>query len=154
MAGLLTSPAYVADPVAAELRLWARETGGDRRAICALSILDYLERVLGLALKPSPRLLGSDRLAAIWRRPGRFEAFALWAMRQLGCPATEAPARGDVGLVDLPGTGLTACLCTGSAVRPRERMWAARTAEGVIIQPGSAVLAWMVPREGAICRRR
>lgn len=126
------------DPVEAVLRLWAREPAPGRRAVCALSVLAYVEQATGRTLRPSPGLLTPIALAAIWLRPGSFEAFAAWAMEQLGCPPTIAPRRGDVGLVWLPISGLTACLCTASS------MWAARARRGVVIQPGSAVAAWRV----------
>lgn len=128
---------WMGDPVADELRLWARDLPCDRRAVCALSVLAYVERCRQRHLRPSPRLLKPVALAAIWIRPGALERFARWAMAQLGCDETDAPLRGDVGLIAIADRP-TAAICVG-----RER-WAARGERGVVIQPAPVLAAWRV----------
>lgn len=138
MAGLLSPAAALMDPVAEELRLWASDPFEFQRNNCGLAIVAYVERVTGGKLIPAPKFDGEIGAGTMLARRGGFEGYCTWAMGRLGCEPTEQPSRGDVALVDLPGGGLTACLC----VSPGN--WAARGTDGVVIQPGMAVLAWRV----------
>lgn len=152
-AALLEGTAGDLDLVAAELRRWAAEPFDRRRANCGLSALAYVERVTGRRLRPSPRMLSPIVMASLWLRPGSLETFADWAMGRLGCPPTETPIAGDVGLADF-GLGPTACLCTG-------RFWAARGEDGAVFKIVEPARAWSVrsrtestARKEAPCRRR
>jgi hypothetical protein len=139
MAGLLIP----ADLVAAELRRWASEPIADARAVCALSVLAYVERACGRRLRPSPRLLSPIAQALIRVRPGNYERFAAFAMAQLGCPAAAAPQRGDVGLVPL-AAGLTAAICVEGARGAGPATWAARGDGLVVIEAVAQAAAWRV----------
>lgn len=136
MAGLL-------DPVTQELRLWAADAFAFQRNNCGLAIVAYVERVTGAKLTPAPKFDGEIGAGIMLARRGGFAGYCRWAMARLGCDLTTEPERGDVALVELPGSGLTACLCTSPG------RWAARGIDGVVIQPGSPVLAWRLP-----CRPR
>lgn len=146
MAGLL-------DPVSAELRLWASAPFIDGETDCALSVLAYVERVTGRQLSPRPRYAGKLGGERFLRRRGGFEAYGTWAMAQLGCPRTDAPQRGDVGLIDLPGSGVAACLCLGPAPAVTGAMWAARAHYETVIAPMTALAAWRVFPGGVPCPR-
>ncbi len=136
MARLLTP-----DPVTIELRRWATEPF----AWCALSVLDYVERVERRRLRPRPRLSRFTALR-VARTPERFAALCHDAMSRLGMRSTVAPIRGDVGLVHLTA-GLTAAICVGGAGAGLP-MWAARGDRSVVIQAARPVQAWRVA-----CRR-
>lgn len=146
MAGLVTLAALPrdADPVAAELRRWASEPFD----WCALCVLDYVERVRGRALRPRPIVRGRVAIARITRSPQRFEALCGDAMRRLGCPPTDTPGRGDVGLVKL-ASGLTAAICLDAWGGAGPQLWAARGDGTVVMQPAEPVRAWEVacPRQ-------
>lgn len=138
MAGLLISGRPEAsqgrhDPVAAELRRWASSSFTWGETDCGLSILAYAERVRGRRLSPWPRYATALGAARMLRAAGGYPAYFVWAMGRIGCPVTDQPRRGDVGLVEL-STGLTACLCLGG-------LWAARGHDGVVMVPGTALVA-------------
>lgn len=139
MAGL------VSDPVTVELRRWASEPFGLADDNCGLAVLAYVERALST---PAPawlsvRLFGRRAARKMIRDRRAFIDASLLAMQQLGCAPTENPLRGDGGLVDLDGSGLTACICLGN------NRWAARGDRAVVIQSAESVFAWRVP-----CPRR
>lgn len=136
MARLLTAGAP--DAVAVELHRWASEPFD----WCALSVLAYVERVRRRKLRPRPRVAGKVSAARTARSVERFGTIAADAMKRLGCARTTAPLRGDVGLVDLPGSGLTAAICTG-------QLWAARGDHAVVFTAAVPVVAWRVR-----CHRR
>jgi len=141
VAGLLTSSAAAKpDAVALELQRWAREPFDPVTANCGLSILDYAERITGGVVNPSPRHLNGFAMLALAADPDQFLDYASWILAQLGCAITEKPVRGDVGLADLAGSGLTAALCLGDG------QWAARMAHGLAIGPAPARRAWEVRR--------
>lgn len=126
-------PADAADPVAAELRRWARSSFVWGKTDCGLSILAYAERVRGQRLSPWPRYATALGAMRMLRAAGGYPAYFVWAMGKIGCPVTDRPRRGDVGLVELP-SGLTACLCLGT-------LWAARASRGIVMVPASPVVA-------------
>ena len=140
MAGLLT------DPVAAELRRWASEPFVWGSADCGTSLLDYAERVTGRRFEARPSYSNQFGAARVVREAGGFIPLCDEAMEQLGCSRTTAPVRGDVGLADLPGSGLTACLCLGA-------LWAARAMFEVVIAPMAPIPAWRV-QGGHECPRQ
>jgi hypothetical protein len=146
MAGLVSL-----DPLLrATLRIWSDEAFDPVTDNCALSVLGFVERASGQALNLPRLLLHPFVQQAIAARPASFRAVARWAMARLGCEPTDAPERGDVGLVALPAAGLTACLCLGETGASRGLpMWAARLERGVVSFPAAAESAWRVP-----CRRR
>lgn len=136
MAGLVaTRP----DPVADTLRLWASEPAADPRAVCAFSVLDFVEQETGCRAEPSPRAMRDAELVAAWRDPEAFRQLAGDVLGQLGCTPVTEPDRGDVGLCDLPGSGLTVCLALGRS------FWAARGDGEVVVVPAEPEIAWRLP---------
>jgi len=138
VAGLLIS-----DPVSAELRRWASTPFDWAADNCGLTMLHYVERAVGRLLLPRPRRLkGRIDAERLVRRAGGFHALCSDAMAQLGCPTTDMPARGDVGLVELR-SGLTAALCLGGDA------WAARGDRAAVIEHVEHLAAWEVacPRQ-------
>jgi hypothetical protein len=150
MAGLVTASRAIvapADAVAVELRRWASTPFDWARDNCGLAVLGYAERVRRRLVRPRPRFRGKVGAGLMLERLGGFEGYCTWAMAQIGCPVTDAPVRGDVALVDLPGSGLTACICLGTA--SSGAMWAARGDSAVVIEPAAPLKAWRVtcPRQ-------
>tara|TARA_B100000678_G_scaffold284890_1_gene287157 strand:+ start:292 stop:711 length:420 start_codon:yes stop_codon:yes gene_type:complete len=134
MAGQLTMPT---DAVTAELRHWAREPFALGTGNCGLSVLGYAERVREATVRRGRGLVGRRSAARLMRSPERFVLVAAALMARLGCPETDAPLRGDVGLIDLPA-GLTAAICLGDGD------WAARGPRSTVIGPATAEIAWSV----------
>jgi hypothetical protein len=156
MAGLLIpaaagiGPAEQVDAVADELRRWASLPFDWGATDCGLSILRYVERIVGKLLDPQPWHRSALEAARLLKAAGGYPAYCAWIMEQLGCPLTDDPLRGDVALVDLDGVGLTACLCLGPAsLRSAESMWAARGDRAIMMLPARHEIAWRVP-----CPRR
>jgi hypothetical protein len=141
MAGLLTAP----DPVAETLRRWASEPFVWGTSDCALSVLDYVEKVSGRTIRRPQYGSANGALRIMQKEPGGFRKLAWNTVANLGGRLTDAPVRGDVGLVELVDIGLTACLCVGPD------RWAARGHHEVVIVTGGAVMAWSVG--GAPCPR-
>lgn len=131
MAGLLSQPP--ADAVAAELRRWASEPFVWGRTDCGLSILAYAERIRGQRFSPWPAYRNARGAYSMLARAGGYIAYFVETLGAIGCPETDEPGLGDVGLVELD-TGLTACLCLGDS-------WAARGAREIIILPAEAIVA-------------
>ena len=142
MAGLLTATVDSVDAVAAELHRWAVEPFDLAQANCGLSVITYVGRVTGRDAPPWLDAIGRVGALRLMRSDRAFEAVATRALAEMGCGVTVSPERGDVALVDLPGTGLTACICTGL-------LWAARGDREAVLAPGTATKAWSVS-----CRRR
>jgi hypothetical protein len=154
MAGLLTvhEPApgarsIASDAVSRELRLWAQTAFAWGRSDCLLSIVRYAARVAARPMPEWPRYSTGAGALRILERHGGLAAYAAGVLEGLGCTPTGWPDRGDVGLIDIPGTGPTMCLCLGAK-------WAARAMHGggVVIVPLHPEIAWSVPRAGE--RRR
>ncbi|WEK00589.1 MAG: hypothetical protein P0Y59_02540 [Candidatus Sphingomonas phytovorans] len=143
MAGLVTAPAVPVDAVAAELRRWASTPFDWTRDNCGLAVLGYAERLRGRQVRPAPSFQGKVGAGLMLERHGGFAGYCSWAMAQIGCAVTETPERGDVALVDLPGSGLTACLCLSRA-SSGATLWAARGDHAVVIEPGEPTKAWRV----------
>lgn len=129
--------ATVRRAVAAELHRWAAEPFDLGRANCGLSVLAYVARVTGAPMPAWLYSFGRRGAARLMRDDARFEAVAARALAEMGCPATEAPVHGDVALVDLPGSGLTACIRAGT-------LWAARGECSAELGPGRMRRAWRV----------
>lgn len=138
MAGLVTSAMH---PVATELHRWAAEPFDLAIANCGLSVISYVARATGAPVPAWLHRLGRRGAAQLMRDDARFEAVAARALAEMGCAATDTPRHGDVALVDLPGSGLTACIRAGT-------LWAARGPRSAELGPGTARRAWRVA-----CRR-
>lgn len=137
MAGLLIR--HNADAVSAELALWASTEFRWGETDCCQSILVYVERHSGHRLDPWPRASTALRAKLVVERAGGLVALCKARFAELGCLEAAVPARGDFGVIDLPGSGHTLCLCLG------HRRWAARCETGVVIFSGAAIVAWRLP---------
>lgn len=137
MAGLLTQAGR--DAVASELALWAATEFRWGETDCCQSILVYIERRSGRRLDPWPRASTALRAKLVVERAGGLISLCQARFAELGCLPAAMPARGDFGVIDLPGSGHTLCLCLGY------RRWAARCETGVVIFCGAAVMAWRLP---------
>ncbi|MED5546207.1 MAG: hypothetical protein VYD90_13235 [Pseudomonadota bacterium] len=154
MAGLLTpAAARSSDAVAHELRHWSTLPFVDGETDCGLSVIAYVEKVSGRVLKPRPRYAGKLGGQRFLKRRGGFVAFGDWALGQLGCARCTQPVRGDVGLVDLPGSGLTACLCLGMTAAADQPWWAARAHFEVVVIAQAPVAAWRVEGDAQCLKR-
>ncbi|WP_432769816.1 MAG: hypothetical protein HEQ22_03450 [Sphingopyxis sp.] len=147
MAGLLTTAAPIGAPdaVAAEIHRWAAEPFDLGDGNCGLSVIDYVARATG---QPAPhwlRRLGRRGAARLMRDDARFERVASAALAAMQCSGTDSPVRGDVALVLLAGSGLTACICASSA---NGGLWAARGDRAAVLARGTVRKAWRVR-----CRR-
>ena len=138
MAGLLKVPAESREQaLRATLERWAREPFDARTANCALSVLDYVERVSGV--EPLDHL----RDISAFDDDQAFASYCGGVMRKLGWQLVKLADRGDVGLVDF-GFGLTACICVEGWPLGAQR-WALRGYRGVVIQHADAYLVWRRP---------
>lgn len=152
MAGLLTDRGErlsIGEVTNQTLLLWSALPFVWGATDCFLSILDHVETVIGRRFADRPRYRTALEANRILRRHGGFQAYCELVFARLGLKTTDAPVRGDVGLVDIPGTGLTACLCLGKS-------WGARGEGSFTMVQAEAAIAWRVTvpqiSEGAACR--
>lgn len=143
MSELATSIPALDDPVSRELRQWAVEPFDDAQANCALSVLAYVERSVGMRAEPPAILRSAAARKIVLRHPGLFIRLADWAMHRLGCEPVSFPRRGDVALVRLAASGLTACICLAEGGK-RSVRWGARGKDGPVLESGRCVRAWRV----------
>lgn len=143
MARLLTGRADRAEPLPIgevtnqTLMLWGALPFVWGVSDCFLSMLDHVEEATGQHYADRPQYRSAIEAQRILRRHGGFRPFCELVFARLGLEVTTAPLRGDVGLVDIPGTGLTACLCVGAS-------WAARGEGCFTLVQASADIAWSV----------
>lgn len=126
------------DPVTATLMEWAARPFAWGSADCALSVLHYAERVSGRRLEPAPVYSGERGARRYALRRGGFLNVFRVSVEAIGCRRVSATRRGDIGMIELDGVGLTAALCIGDK-------WAARGHGEVFILPAKPVIAWRVP---------
>ena len=140
MAGLLTS-----DPVAQTVRRWAAEPFVWGTSDCAMSVMGHVERVTGRTWTRDWHW--SSRIGALRtaRTAGGFLATFSFAVQGMGCIPTEAPARDDIGIVELPEVGPAAALCLGSS--SGELLWACKGEREVIVIPAPVLRAWTIGRQ-------
>lgn len=74
-------------------------------------------------------------MVALLKAEGGLEAYARRLMLSIGWREVDDPKRGDVGVVDIPGMGLTCAICLGS-------IWMAKGARRVITIEAQHVAAW------------
>lgn len=148
MAGLLSlhpAPREAADDaVAATLRQWAVQPFVWGTSDCFLSVLAYAEAVTGRRMQRRPHYSSALAAGRILRAAGGFEPYCRKVFAQLRCAPTDAPVRGDIGLIDLPDVGLTMCLSLGT-------FWAARGDREVVVGRARATVAWAVNNGSTVC---
>lgn len=126
------------DAISRTLRLWAQTSFAWGTSDCLLSVVRYVADVAGQPMPQWPRYSNGPAALRILRRHGGLEGYAGMVLERLGCTRTDWPERGDVGILDIPGTGPTTCLCLGSA-------WASRGQHGLVMITQAAEACWSVP---------
>lgn len=129
--------ARMSDVTAQTLVVWASLPFIWGATDCFLSVLDHVETATGCQYHDRPRYRTALQAERILKRHGGFRPYCEIVFGTIGLITTDDPVRGDVGLVDIPGTGLTACLCLG-------RSWAARGDGDVTIAQMRPEVAWRV----------
>lgn len=125
------------------LRNWATTPFTWGATDCAMSVLAYAEVATGLKVKVRPTHKGPKTAKLLLALNGGFSRYASAIVKELGLEQTTEPARGDVGLIDVPGQGLTMCLSLG-------RGWIAKgDREVLFVKDAKPVIAWKVP----LCRK-
>jgi hypothetical protein len=125
----------MADVLTEMLKRLARERFVWGETDCGMSVLRYLSELYGDFSLLGRYRYGSEEEA---RAFGPLADLAEAAARHFGLKETDAPARGDVGLLALP-VGTTCCLHAGSR-------WTAPAPRGVAaFKGGRLIKAWRVP---------
>lgn len=117
----------------ATIRRWA-STGCDPYP-CGLEVWRYVNDVSGVDPEELPDHSSKRAMVELLRQEGGLEAYASKLMAKLGWAETAHPKRGDVGVVDLPGMGLTCAVFLGS-------MWMAKGPHRVVTVAADHKAAW------------
>lgn len=146
MAGLLTAPALSAEAeLAATIRQWASTPCSPFP--CGEEVWAYAARVCRRAAPRLPRHRTHAEVARLLRREGGLPAYAARLMASIGWDHVARPARGDVGLVDIPAMGLTCAICL-EAGEP-DALWMAKGARQLLVITAPHIDVWRMP-----CPRR
>lgn len=94
------------------IREWA-STGCDPFP-CGADVWAYACKVSGLPIPPLPKHPTRKAVATLLRNEGGLEAYARRLMLSLNWREIAEPGRGDVGVVVIPGMGLTCAISLGS----------------------------------------
>lgn len=132
------------DPVLETVHSWAAGPFVWGESDCALSVLGHAERVRGQRLDPPPRYSGELGALRYALRRGGFQAVFTASVEAIGCVPVAEPGRGDIGMIEAPGAGLTAVLCVAARAAGRPPRWAARGDGMVILIDAEPVAAWSV----------
>ena len=133
------------DPVLETVQAWASEPFVWGTSDCALSVLHHAERVCGRRLEPAPSYSGERGARRYALRRGGFQAVFTASVEAIGCTAVAEPARGDIGMIEVPEIGLTAVLCVAPRSGGQPPRWAARGDGLVALLAAEPVIAWRVP---------
>lgn len=126
------------DPVKETVREWAATPFAWGSSDCGMSVLAYAERVTGRTITVRPTHTSPRTAWLLLKLSGGFRRLAARVCRELALPETTKPGRGDIGLIDIPGQGLTMCLCLGSS-------WVAKGDRQILfIKQCPPVAAWKV----------
>lgn len=136
MAGLLERD-WNRDPVRATVRFWAATPFVWGPDDCGVSVLKYVEKRLGRKIKVRPTHTGARTAKLLLFLNGGFVKYGEKIAEELGVEETDSPQRGDVGLIDIPKQGLTACLCLG-------QHWAAKGDKEILFLDAEPVISWKV----------
>lgn len=131
MAGLLIPEREVI--LSQTIRQWAG-TGCDPYP-CGLEVWRYVNASTGLEAKPLPLHTSRRAMAKLLQDEGGLEEYARGLMLSIGWSEVAAPERGDVGVVDLPGMGLTCAISLGAR-------WMAKGPHRVLIVAAPHRAAW------------
>lgn len=127
------------DIVQRTVRTWAATPFVWGSSDCGTATLRYAEEATGRTVKVRPTHKGPKTARLLLALNGGFARYAAALFGELGLQPTDTPGRGDVGLIDIPGQGLTMCLCLG-------RGWIAKGDREVLFVKGAAPAhCWKVP---------
>lgn len=127
------------DIVDRTVRDWAATPFVWGKSDCGTSALRYAEAATGRSVMVQPTHKGPKTARVLLALNGGFARYAGSLFSELGMTETDSPARGDVGLIELPGQGLTMCLCLGSG-------WIAKGDHEVLfVKDLKPAIAWKVP---------
>lgn len=136
MAGLLTAQ-HRDEILLATIREWA-STGCDPFP-CGLAVWRYVNAISGAEALALPDHRERKAMQTLLRDEGGLEPYARRLMLSLGWAEVSDPRRGDVGVIDLPGMGLTCAISLGSK-------WMAKGPHRVLIVPAPHRAAWSFSR--------
>lgn len=134
MAGFLTPEGEAI--LARTIREWA--SSGCDPYPCGLEVWRYANAISGRDPEPLPDHTSRKAMVRLLQREGGLEQYARRLMLSIGWNEVPEAARGDVGVVDLPGMGLTCAISLGSK-------WMAKGPHRVLTVAAPHVAAWSVP---------
>jgi len=117
----------------ATIRRWA-STGCDPYP-CGYEVWQYVNQVSGVEPEQLPPHQSRRQMLELLRNEGGLMAYAASLMAKLGWAETAHPKRGDVGVVDLPGMGLTCAVFLGSS-------WMAKGPNKIVTVAADHKAAW------------
>ncbi|MBV2147879.1 hypothetical protein KRZ98_06190 [Sphingobium sp. AS12] len=142
MAGLLSpGPSRLETELLATIRQWASSPCDPFP--CARDTLVYACRVSRVAVPRLPAHGGRRDISRVLKANGGLVAYAGTMMAQLGWETVGTPARGDVGVVDIPAMGLTCAICLegpGDIADPA--LWMARGDRQLLVITAPHRQAW------------
>lgn len=115
------------------IREWAR-FGCDAYP-CGLEVWRYVNAISNRPADPLPDHTSRKAMLELLQQEGGLEAYARRLMLSIGWKEVLEPMRGDVGVVDLPGMGLTCAISLGSK-------WMAKGPHRVLTVAAPHVAAW------------
>lgn len=131
MAGFLTLEGE--EILSRTIRDWA--STGCAPHPCGLEVWRYVNARSGREAPELPEHQSKKAMATLLRKEGGLEAYARRLMLSLGWQEISEPGRGDVGVVEIGGIGLTCAISLGSK-------WMAKGAHHVLTLPAPHVAAW------------
>lgn len=131
MAGFLTPEREAI--LRATVREWA-STGCDPYP-CGAAVWRYANAMMGKVAPDLPDHSTRKAMATLLLKEGGLPSYARSLMERLQWREVADPARGDVGVVDIAGMGITCAIYLG-------RGWMAKGAHRVVIVPAPHVAAW------------
>lgn len=118
------------------IRQWA--SSGCDPYPCGLAMWRYACELSGIDEVPLPHHQTKRSMVNLLRAHGGLAAYADGLLLSIGWSRCSSPARGDVGVADLPGMGLTCAISLGSK-------WMAKGPHRVLTVAAPHVAAWSVP---------
>lgn len=130
------------DILAKHLRIWATTEFAWGRSDCAIVLADYVQDLRGV--DGAAHLRGRYRTRAGCNRVSGFIRRGLVAVvgecaAKAGLPASEAPQRGDIGVLQVTAAAFAGAICLGGD------RWALKSPEGLMtVTRPKVVAAWSV----------
>lgn len=129
MAGLLTAEQILIDTIVN----WA--STDCEEFPCGLAVWRYACAISGIDAPALPEHQTTRAMVGLLRDQGGLEQYARTLITALGWQEVPDPQRGDVGVIDLPGSGLTCAICLGA-------LWMAKGRCFVVTVRATPLAAW------------